>query len=102
MDQNNGELDRILEEGLATYSSREPWPGLEERVLSRVAHAAPKRRMVQPWALIGILAAACLLLTVLVTGRKQELRPVPVSKQLTEVPPEPAHREPPSPAPPVR
>src|SRR6185436_4596715 len=101
MDQNNGELDRILDEGLATYSSSEPRPGLEERVLSRLANsAAPKRGLVPVWlrgsklkphrqeclyrnaatpksqrswrwAILALPAAACLLLAVSVVWRKQ-------------------------------
>jgi hypothetical protein len=33
------DLDEILDSGLATYLPREPWPGIEERVIARVARA---------------------------------------------------------------
>jgi hypothetical protein len=38
------ELDKLLDEALASYSSQEPRPGLEQRVLRRVRAAGTPRR----------------------------------------------------------
>jgi hypothetical protein len=102
MNQNKGDnLDRILDEGLATYSSREPWPGLEERVLSRVASAAEaKRRRIWRWVFLAIPAAACLLVALSVDWRKPEVGLVQVPNQVAKVRSEPPVRQdPPAPAP---
>lgn len=94
MDHNNGELDRILDEGLATYSTGEPLPGLEERVLSRVAVArAAKRRTMWRWALVALPAAACLLLAVSVIWRRQEVQPVRRANGHAQVQPDPVRPE---------
>jgi hypothetical protein len=94
MGRNNDELDKILEEGLSTYSGGEPWPGLEDRVLSRVAGAgASKKRRIWRWMIVAVPAAACLLLAVSGLWRKQEVRPVERPPQVARVRPEPVPHE---------
>ena len=90
MDRNNDELDKILEDGLASYSSGEPWPGLEDRVLSRVAAAgAARKRRIWRWMIVAVPAAACLLLGVSGLWRKPEVRPVERAPQVAAVRPDP-------------
>src|SRR5437870_12148651 len=97
MNHNHGdELDRILDEGLATYSSREPWPGLEERVLSRVASTRVAAQAFLPvwfrlrtwrWAVLALPVAVCLLLLGIM--RKPEHRPAPPAREIAEARPQP-------------
>jgi len=56
-------IDRLLEDALSTYSSREPRPGLEQRVLSRVHSAGAARKFAFPVWATAVPVAACLLLT---------------------------------------
>jgi hypothetical protein len=59
------ELDRLLDELLASYSSEEPRPGLEQRVLGRVrAESTPRRFDWWRWAVAVPVFAALLLLTI--------------------------------------
>ncbi|MBZ5619471.1 MAG: hypothetical protein LAQ69_12220 [Acidobacteriia bacterium] len=62
------ELDKLLDEALASYSSEEPRPGLEQRVLGRVRAAGTQRRFGWwRWAVaIPVLAS---LLVVAITHR---------------------------------
>src|SRR5436305_2365987 len=55
------DLDRLIDCGLAGYSSAEPLVGLEQRVLRRVRSVRRRRR----WGLVLIPAAAVLVLAVL-------------------------------------
>ncbi len=92
MKHDNDELDRILDEGLATYSSREPWPGVEERVLSRVASTRVVAQAFLPvwfrlrtwrWAVLALPVAACLLL-VRIMLLKPEHRTAPPVREMAE------------------
>jgi hypothetical protein len=56
-------IDRLMEDALSTYSSQEPRPGLEQRVLSRVHSAGAARRFAFPLWAFAVPVAACLLLT---------------------------------------
>jgi hypothetical protein len=59
------ELDRLLDEALASYSSEEPRPGLERRVLKRVrAERAPRRFGWWRWAVAVPVLASLLALAV--------------------------------------
>jgi hypothetical protein len=53
------DLDSLLEEGLSSYSSQEPRPGLELRVLNRLRNAGPSVRFVFPRWAFAIPALAC-------------------------------------------
>jgi anti-sigma factor RsiW len=58
------ELDKLLDEALATYSSEEPRPGLEQRVLRHVRAAGPRRVSWWRWAIAIPVFAALMLLAV--------------------------------------
>lgn len=66
------ELDRILDDALGSYGDREPRPGLERRVLARVAAARPGRRLGWWWVAAGATACACIA-----TGLLFRDQPVP-------------------------
>jgi hypothetical protein len=57
------EQDDLLNEALASYTGREPWPGIEERVLRRVREPGLARR--SGWAL-ALLAAACVIVMTMI------------------------------------
>jgi hypothetical protein len=61
-DRTEHELDRILDSALANYSGREPWPGIEQRILCRLQERAPDRS----WLRLAVLlsAAASVLMMV--------------------------------------
>src|SRR5437879_3724578 len=60
-----GELDKLLDEALTSYSSEDPRPGLEQRVLSRVrAAGAPRRFGWWRWAVAIPVFASLLVLAV--------------------------------------
>jgi len=100
MNHNNGELDRILEEGLATYSKGEPLSGLEERVLSRVTDASGvKQRRIWRWILVALPAAACLLVAVSLMWHRQEVPTAPLVNEYAKVQPDPVRPQFPSASP---
>ena len=51
------ELDQLLNEALATYSSAEPRPGIQQRVLRHIRTAAAPRR---PWWQLAAIAVPAL------------------------------------------
>jgi hypothetical protein len=97
---NTKDLDSLMEQGLSSYSSQEPRPGLETRVLNRVRSEGPQVRFVFPrWAFaIPALACGLLLFAWLQPSRVQQ--PVvqqivaPAPPTVTEAPITPARREP--------
>ena len=68
------ETDRILDEGLGTYSCFEPRPGIEERVLARVRSESLRRSFRGYWALAFASAAA---LAIVAGGLWMTRRPLP-------------------------
>ena len=66
------ELDRLLDEALASYSSEEPRPGLEQRVLARVrAEAAPRRFGWWRWGVAIPLLASLLVVAIAYRSKPQ-------------------------------
>jgi hypothetical protein len=64
------ELDKLLDEALANYSSEEPRPGLEQRVLHRVrAAGTPHRFGWRRWAIAIPALASLVLLAVTHLGK---------------------------------
>ena len=55
-------IDALLDEALAGYSSHEPRPGLEQRILNRVRAAGLAPRFAFPRWVFAVPALACLLL----------------------------------------
>lgn len=79
-DQNR-KIDELLDSLLSEYSSAEPRPGLESRILASVQEAAaatPSRRWNMQWFWAGAAVAAAVLLAALFMGRH---RAVPSPKQ---------------------
>jgi hypothetical protein len=81
------ELDRILNDGLASYGNCEPLAGLEERILSRIrlAERPEPRASVSRWAALTTVSALAVVgLFVLRTPNTKDVtRPLPV---VTDVP----------------
>jgi hypothetical protein len=50
------DLDRLLDSGLAAYSAREPWPGIENRVVAKLAPAPPRYKWLRYAVPIPVLA----------------------------------------------
>jgi hypothetical protein len=81
------ELDKLIDNALATYSAAEPLAGLDQRVLNRVR----ERRTRWPWLLAIPAVAAAILVAVQI--RKAD--PVPVATFKLEAVHTPASRTPP-------
>jgi hypothetical protein len=68
------ELDDLIDAALPSYSSAEPQPGLEHRILSdALAEPQPKRSLAWAWAL-AVPAAVCLLVFLFLVGRHNPYR----------------------------
>ena len=78
------ELDQLLDSALGTYSKKEPWSGLDDRVLSRVRRK--ERRWL--WAAIAVPVAAAILMAIAIMRPRVE---IPVVKD--SVPPTPVVEE---------
>jgi len=82
------ELDRLLEEGLAAYSSEAPRVGLEGRVLARVR--ADGRRFRGWWWTIWVPAlAAAIWIAMVIANRPRvglEFKEVPIARQVPVMP----------------
>jgi len=63
------ELDRLLDEALASYSNEEPRPGLEQRVLGRVRAAGTSRRFA--WLRWAVAIPVFSLLVLAITHRSK-------------------------------
>jgi hypothetical protein len=80
MDRNHSdELDRIIDRGLAGYSSREPLAGLEDRVLNRIRLEAAGPRRSRWWALALVVPALAALVIVAVVSRSGH---APIAKSI--------------------
>jgi hypothetical protein len=70
------ELDQLIDAALPSYSSADPRPGLEHRILSHAfAQPKPKRSLIWAWAL-ALPVAACLLAFLFFAGRHNFYRRV--------------------------
>jgi len=68
------ELDQLIDAALPSYSSAEPQPGLEQRILSHaLAETRPKRSLTWAWA-IAVPAVACLLVFLFLPGHRYSHR----------------------------
>src|ERR1700728_2095249 len=67
--------DDLVTEALASYAGREPRSGIEARGLRRVS--APRLARRSGWA-VALLAAACVIATVMVPREETLVVPVPV------------------------
>ena len=74
------QIDKLLDSLLSEYSSAEPRPGLETRILANLnaaAAAEPSRRWNMQWLWAGTAVAAAVLLAALLVGKH---RSVPAPK----------------------
>jgi hypothetical protein len=79
-------IDENLDAALREYSNREPRPGIERRVLSRV-QAPPARRS---WWFAGwVLAAAALLAAIALRHDQPKVQPVPRISRVAQSTPAP-------------
>ena len=81
--RNDGpdELDRILDSALASYSARQPWPGMEQRVIARLPRAK-QRNIWLRWMIPAPVLAA--VLTMIVYWVKPEAARVNVPQRVVE------------------
>lgn len=76
------QLDRMLDEALASYSSKGPRPGLEDRVLAHVRAEAGRRRIPRWVFALPALAAAMVMIAIFSRPAPQPPPlPVPLVKQ---------------------
>jgi hypothetical protein len=76
MEDNLGELERILQEGIFTYAGVEPLSGLDERVMARVRMAKrPRTNMAGWWAALVLGAAALMVISVYLRMGGTQTRP---------------------------
>src|SRR5215831_8422637 len=70
------ELDELIAEALRSYSDGNPRPGLERRVMNRVAGGRPARRKFLPWA-FAVAVVIVSIVSPLVTPVRKPLRQLP-------------------------
>jgi hypothetical protein len=81
--RNDGpdELDRILDSALASYSERQPWPGIEQRVIARLPRAKQRNVWLRWMIPVPVLAG---VLTMVVYWVKPETSRVNVPQRIVE------------------
>ena len=98
-DERNHEVDKLLDAGLARYTSAEPRPGLENRILAGLrAQPQPSRWLDWRWA--GALAAAAVAVLVLAVFFLRQPLPEPPPPAVARAPvPQPTPTAAPTPEP---
>jgi hypothetical protein len=80
--EKDKQMDKMLDSLLANYSSAEPRPGLETRILANVREAARKETAAGwrdlRWLWVGAVAAAIIVAAVLMNGRRHVAPPTNV------------------------
>ncbi len=96
------QLDRLLDEALASYSQAEPRPGFEERILANLSKQ-PTRRRWWAWQMIPAAVAAMVLIAAMLPVFKLrqsvdriQVSPSATTKSRASLSPLPARAEPPS------
>lgn len=86
------QIDDMLDSLLANYSSAEPRPGLETRILANLREAekkAPQGWWNFKWIWAGVVAGAIVMAMVLVSGRHRVAPPTPVVVRTSPAVPQP-------------
>ena len=87
------QIDDMLDSMLANYSSAEPRPGLETRILANLREAAEKEAPQGwwnfKWLWAGVVAAAIIIATVLINGRHRVAPPTNVVVRTSQPAPQP-------------
>ena len=95
------QIDDMLDSMLANYSSAEPRPGLETRILANLRDAekkAPQRWWSFKWFWAGMVAAALIVAAVLIGGRHRVEPPKNVIVKTNQRGPQPEEIQPQAPA----
>lgn len=93
--EKDQQMDEMLDSLLANYSSAEPRPGLETRILANLGEAERNKNYPASWSFKwlwagAVIAAAIILATVLIGGHRH----VPAPTQTIVQTPQPAPRQP--------
>jgi hypothetical protein len=100
--EKNREIDEMLDSLLANYSSAEPRPGLETRILANLQGAEEKERAQGwwnfKWLWAGVVAAAIIVAAVTINGRHRIAPPTNVVVKNTQPAPQPEEIQPHAPA----
>ena len=72
-------LERILEEGIASYAAGEPLIGLPERILGGIGADGRHRKWNLGWGVVAALGTAGMAWLMLLPAHKGEARPVQIA-----------------------
>jgi hypothetical protein len=86
--ESHDELDQILDSALAGYSARQPWPGIDERVIARLRGQKRQDAWLRWVVPVPVLAAIVMIIAYLVEPEARHVnvappvvqRPVPVER----------------------
>ena len=90
--ENDRKMDEMLDSLLANYSSVEPRPGLETRILANLREAekkAPSEWWSFKWIWAGMVAGAIVMAAVLIGGRHRTVPPANVMVKIDQPVPQP-------------
>jgi hypothetical protein len=91
--EKDKQMDEMLDSMLANYSSAEPRPGLESRILANLRDAEDKDAghgwWNFKWLWAGVVAAAIIVAAVLISGRHRIAPPTHVVVKTTQPAPQP-------------
>jgi hypothetical protein len=90
--EKDKQIDEMLDSLLASYSSAEPRPGLETRILANLREAekeAPQGWWNFKWIWAGVVAAAIIVAVVLINGRHRVELPTHVIVKTSQPAPQP-------------
>lgn len=91
--EKDKQMDKILDSLLANYSSAEPRPGLETRILANLREAeekkAPQGWWNFKWIWAGLVTAAIVIAAVLIGGRNRTTPPTHVIVKTNQPAPQP-------------
>jgi hypothetical protein len=86
--EKDKQLDEMLDSLLANYSSAEPRPGIETRILANLREAAEKEVSHGwwnfKWLWAGVVAAAIIMAAVLNSGRRHVAPPTNVAGKISQ------------------
>jgi hypothetical protein len=78
--EDRDDLDRVLDTALASYSGREPWPGLEDRVVRRIRCARVRRP--RWWMALPAAAALVMVVIAIWLGGDRRMAPERIERPL--------------------
>jgi hypothetical protein len=91
--EKDKQMDEMLDSMLANYSSAEPRPGMETRILASVRDAEQRKQARPSWMFKGLWAAAAVAAAIIVVvvffGGRQNVKQPPVVVKITPTPVQP-------------